>query len=187
MNAGSPVASVYRINSVLKMVCSNTATPTTQSSDRPWRTNVAGPSRNSPLPIDTPSTMIPGPTACSHPRPRGVGGTGRSAGVQGSSPDCASGERDRDVDEIAKRGLMVLDYGHVAARSGAGTRAQYGGGGARAVRARVLRLARGDPRGLRRPLPLLPDALPPVDERIWRQLAHGLSERRHQPVGPPVR
>ncbi len=35
VKTGSPVASVYRMTSVLKIVCSVTAMPTTQSSDRP--------------------------------------------------------------------------------------------------------------------------------------------------------
>jgi hypothetical protein len=35
VNSGSPVASVYRINSVLKIVCSHTAMTVIQSSDRP--------------------------------------------------------------------------------------------------------------------------------------------------------
>jgi hypothetical protein len=69
VNTGSPVASVYRINSVLKIVWSITATATTHSSDNPCRTNTAGPSRNSPLPTAMPRTITPGPTAFSQPNP----------------------------------------------------------------------------------------------------------------------
>src|ERR1044072_7886567 len=79
------------INSTLRSVCSSAATPTTQSSDRPYFTNAAGPSRNSPLPIETPSTITPGPIALNHWRPRGLGAAGSSSVRQGSRPDRASG------------------------------------------------------------------------------------------------
>src|SRR5262245_36372481 len=90
VRAGSPVASVYRISSRLKIVCSSTATVVTQSSVRPCLTNTAGPSRNSPDPIEMPSTLTPGPTAAIQPKPFGFGAGGRSAGVHGGKPDCAS-------------------------------------------------------------------------------------------------
>src|SRR5688572_10805312 len=72
------------------MVCRKIATPVTQRSESPYFTTAAGPSRNSPLPIASPRTMTPGPTTANHPSPRGVGAAGRSARVQGSSPDRAS-------------------------------------------------------------------------------------------------
>ena len=73
------------MSSVLKTVWKNTATSVTHSSDRPCLTKVAGPNRNSPLPIDTPSTMTPGPHTPIHDNPRGIGGSGRSAFSQGAS------------------------------------------------------------------------------------------------------
>ncbi len=106
VNAGSPVASVYRISSVLKIVWSRTAIPTTQSSDSPFRTNAVGPSRNSPLPMETPRIMTPGPTALSHPSPWGLGGTGRSARDHGSSPDRASGETASDVGMVTRAAIL---------------------------------------------------------------------------------
>src|SRR5215510_1011540 len=78
------------MSSVLKMVWKNTATSVTHSSVRPCFTNVAGPSRNSPLPMDTPSTMTPGPHTPIHERPRGIGGSGRSARVHGASSPCTA-------------------------------------------------------------------------------------------------
>src|SRR5262245_51937178 len=63
---------------------------TTHNSDRPCWTNAAGPSRNSPLPIETPRAMTPGPTADTHSSPRGLGGSGSSADCQASRPDRAS-------------------------------------------------------------------------------------------------
>ena len=89
--AGSPVAIVYRINSVLKLVCSSTATETTHNIVSPYRTKFAGPSRYSPLPIEAPSTMTPGPTTPIQARPLGLGGSGSSAVFQGSSPERDSG------------------------------------------------------------------------------------------------
>ncbi len=74
------------MSSVLKIVCSRIATPATHSSESPCFTNAAGPSRNSPLPIDAPSTITPGPTTPSQASPRGLGGAGSSARTQGSSP-----------------------------------------------------------------------------------------------------
>jgi hypothetical protein len=91
VNAGSPVASVYRITSVLNTVWRNTATVVTQSRVRPCRTNAAGPRRNSPLPIERPRTMTPGPTTPTHATPLGIGGAGNSAIAHGASPDLASG------------------------------------------------------------------------------------------------
>src|SRR5689334_20510624 len=88
---GSPVATVYRINSMLKIVCRNTATVVTQSSENPCRTKVAGPSRNSPLPIDKPRTMTPGPTTDIQPKPFGVGAAGSSARENGARPVADSG------------------------------------------------------------------------------------------------
>src|SRR5688572_23657286 len=79
------------MSSVLNTVCRKTDTVVTQSSDSPYRTKTAGPRRNSPLPIDAPSTITPGPTTVSQPSPLGDGGTGSSARVHGSSPDRASG------------------------------------------------------------------------------------------------
>src|SRR5687767_11830908 len=102
VKTGSPVASVYRITSMLKIVCSVTAIPTTQSNDRPWRTKAAGPSRNSPLPIAAPSTMTPGPVTLSHSRPRGVGGAGSSARVHGSKPERVSAGGDWGVYGVTK-------------------------------------------------------------------------------------
>src|SRR5262245_57322318 len=92
---GSPVATVYRISSVLKIVCRKTATDVTHSSEKPYFTNTAGPSRNSPLPIDKPSTMTPGPTTDIQPSPFGTGGAGRSAGTHGSRPERDSMEAGR--------------------------------------------------------------------------------------------
>src|SRR5688572_7101159 len=89
--AGSPVAMVYRINSALKLVCSRTATDVTHNSVSPYFTKFAGPSRYSPLPIDAPRTMTPGPTTPIHWRPFGRGGSGSSACFQGSNPDRDSG------------------------------------------------------------------------------------------------
>jgi hypothetical protein len=57
------------MTSVLKMVWKVIAIRTTQSSEKPCCTNAAGPRRNSPLPIETPSAMTPGPTARNQPRP----------------------------------------------------------------------------------------------------------------------
>src|SRR5688572_31902122 len=91
VKTGSPVAMVYRISSTFSSVCSSAATPTTQSSERPYLTKAAGPSRNSPLPRDAPSTITPGPTALNQPSPCGLGGGGSSATFQGSSPVFASG------------------------------------------------------------------------------------------------
>jgi hypothetical protein len=90
VNTGSPVATVYRISSVLNSVCKNTETTVTHSSVRPYRTNTAGPSRNSPPPMDSPSTMTPGPTAPNHPSPVGRGGIGSSACTNGASPERVS-------------------------------------------------------------------------------------------------
>lgn len=64
---------------------------TTHSNERPCFTNAAGPSKNSPLPIETPKTITPGPMALNQPRPCGLGAGGSSAILQGSSPDRASG------------------------------------------------------------------------------------------------
>ena len=89
--AGSPVAIVYRISSVLKLVWSSTATETTHNIVSPYRTKFAGPSRYSPLPIEAPSTMTPGPTTPIHARPLGRGGSGSSARDHGSRPDLDSG------------------------------------------------------------------------------------------------
>src|SRR5262245_15186636 len=77
--------------SVLKTVCRRMATVDTQRSVSPWRTKTAGPRRNSPLPIDAPRTMTPGPTTLTQPSPRGVGGAGSSARTHGSNPVRASG------------------------------------------------------------------------------------------------
>src|ERR1051326_2953157 len=88
---GSPVAIVERISSRFRSVWSNAATPTTHNNDRPYFTNAAGPSRNSPLPIDTPSTITPGPIALNHSRPFGRGGGGNSPRRHASSPERASG------------------------------------------------------------------------------------------------
>src|SRR5215510_15032666 len=72
------------------MVCRTVATAVIQSSDKPWRTKNAGPSRNSPLPMADPSTITPGPTTRSQPRPVGVGGSGSSARPHGSRPERVS-------------------------------------------------------------------------------------------------
>src|SRR5262245_33249919 len=77
---------------MLNTVWNSTDSVVTQRIDRPWRTNAAGPSRNSPLPIEAPSTMTPGPTTPTQPKPWGLGGIGSSAGSHGSSPERASGE-----------------------------------------------------------------------------------------------
>src|SRR4051812_12959481 len=77
------------MSSVLKTVWKNPATSVTQSSESPCFTKVAGPSRNSPLPMDTPSTMTPGPQTPIQLSPRGMGGSGRSARVQGASSSAA--------------------------------------------------------------------------------------------------
>src|SRR4029453_4953753 len=87
VNTGSPVATAYLLPSVFKMVWKRMATKQTQRSDSPCRTNAAGPRRNSPLPIDPPSTITPGPTAFSQPRPSSVGGAGSPACFHGSNPD----------------------------------------------------------------------------------------------------
>src|SRR6185369_6579123 len=79
------------MSSTLRSVCSNAATPTTHSSESPYFTNAAGPSRNSPLPIETPSTITPGPIALNHCRPFGLGATGSSPTRHGSRPERASG------------------------------------------------------------------------------------------------
>src|SRR5687767_759522 len=72
------------------MVCRKTATPTIHNSDNPYFTSAAGPSRNSPLPIDAPSTMTPGPTALNQPNPCGRGASGSSPRRHGSSPEMDS-------------------------------------------------------------------------------------------------
>src|SRR6185436_17104558 len=89
--AGSPVAIVYRISSALKFVWSSTATDATHSMVSPYFTKFAGPSRYSPLPIEAPSTMTPGPTTPIQAKPFGLGGSGSSAVFHGSSPDRDSG------------------------------------------------------------------------------------------------
>ena len=75
------------------MVWKRTAIPVTHSSDRPYFTTAEGPISHSPLPIDAPRTMAPGPTIPSRRRPRVSGGAGSSARFQGSSPLRASGGR----------------------------------------------------------------------------------------------
>src|SRR5262245_55559903 len=77
--------------------------PTTHRSDKPCRTNAAGPGRNPPPPIDTPSTITPGPTACSQPNPVGRGGSGNVAGDHGGNPDRVSM---RGVGSLASDGRM---------------------------------------------------------------------------------
>jgi hypothetical protein len=72
------------MSSVLNTVWKKTAASVTQRSEKPCFTNVAGPSRNSPLPIDTPSTMMPGPHTPIHESPRGIGGSGSSARTHGA-------------------------------------------------------------------------------------------------------
>src|ERR1051325_5222438 len=99
---GSPVAIVERISSRLSSVWSNAATPTTHSNESPYFTNAAGPSRNSPLPIETPNTITPGPMALNQPSPFGCGAGGNSPRRQGSSPDRASG-----ATSVTVRVLMV--------------------------------------------------------------------------------
>src|SRR5262245_28823564 len=79
------------MSSVLKIVCRNTEIVVTHKSVRPYLTKTAGPSRNSPDPIETPRTITPGPTAASQPNPLGRGASGRSAGTQAGSPDRVSG------------------------------------------------------------------------------------------------
>src|SRR6185369_14196095 len=79
------------MSSRLRSVWSNAAPPTTHSNERPYFTNAAGPSRNSPLPIETPNTITPGPMALNQPRPRGRGAGGNSPSRQGSRPERASG------------------------------------------------------------------------------------------------
>ena len=64
--------------------------PTIQSNERPYFTNAAGPSKNSPLPIETPSAITPGPIALNHPTPCGLGAGGSSPIRHGSSPERAS-------------------------------------------------------------------------------------------------
>src|SRR5262245_34214658 len=72
------------------------ATMTTHSSEKPCCTKTAGPSRNSPLPIEAPRTITPGPTVRSHCKPRGRGGSGSSARRHESRPE-------RDSTEINSR------------------------------------------------------------------------------------
>src|SRR5215510_4109662 len=74
----------------MNSVCSNTAASVTQRRDNPCRRNVAGPKRNSPLPIEPPRTMTPGPTTPNQSKPLGLGGAGKSARVHPSSPERAS-------------------------------------------------------------------------------------------------
>jgi hypothetical protein len=61
-----------------------------ESSERPYFTKAAGPSKNSPLPIETPSAITPGPMALNHPKPFGLGAGGNSPSRHGSSPERAS-------------------------------------------------------------------------------------------------
>src|SRR6185369_16583225 len=79
------------MSSRLRSVWSNAAPPTTHNNERPYFTNAAGPSRNSPLPIETPSTITPGPIALNQPRPCGRGAGGSSPSRHGSRPERASG------------------------------------------------------------------------------------------------
>src|SRR5690606_15060497 len=62
--------------------------------------------RNSPLPMETPRMMTPGPTTGSQPSPFGIGGTGRSASFHGSRP-----ERDSGDTIVCSGGIWVVDMG----------------------------------------------------------------------------
>src|SRR5262245_66549680 len=92
---GSPVYSVYRIISVLRIVWSTAATEVTHSSDKPYLTNAAGPTSHSPLPIDDPRRIAPGPITPRIRSPRAVGGGGSSPLDQGGRP-----ERDSRVVDV---------------------------------------------------------------------------------------
>jgi hypothetical protein len=104
------VAGSKRISSTLSSVWSKAATPTTHSSDRPYLTKAAGPSRNSPLPIETPSAITPGPTALNQLSPVGLGAFGSSAILHASSPVRASGA----AASFAVGVLIVLSLQHNA-------------------------------------------------------------------------
>ena len=86
---------MYRIASVLRIVCRVTATVVTQRSDNPYLTKAVGPISHSPLPIDAPSTITPGPTTPRRRSPFVDGGAGSSARPQGSRPVRASGAASR--------------------------------------------------------------------------------------------
>ena len=76
VNIGSPVLTVYRITSVLKIVCSTTATVTIPSRPVPYRITAAGPVSHSPLPIDVPSRIAAGPIIRTKLPKLGGGGVG---------------------------------------------------------------------------------------------------------------
>ena len=63
--AGSPVASVYRITSKLNIVWRNTATVVIHQESEPVVDESGRPGKNSPLPMDMPSTITP--RAYDHP------------------------------------------------------------------------------------------------------------------------
>src|SRR5262245_23216925 len=68
--------------------------------------------------------MTPGPTTPTHASPRGVGGSGSSACVQGGSPERASGASSVDTSAL---GATVGDASVVGA-SGVGTDGAAGNG-----------------------------------------------------------
>ncbi len=72
------------------MVCRKTATEVTHSSDSPYFTNAAGPISHSPLPIESPRMIAPGPITPITPSPRVAAGRGRFASPHASSPDRSS-------------------------------------------------------------------------------------------------
>ena len=56
----------------------------------PYFTNAAGPNNHSPLPIEVPRIIAPGPMTPRNPIPLVMGGAGSSATDHGARPDCAS-------------------------------------------------------------------------------------------------
>src|SRR5262245_19512396 len=66
-------------------VWSTAATVVTQSSDRPYFTNAAGPTSHSPEPMEEPRRMAPGPITPRTPSPGATGGRGSSPFDQGGS------------------------------------------------------------------------------------------------------
>lgn len=76
---GSPVYSVYRIASMLKIACRTIATVAIRKIAEEYLTAAAGPTSHSPPPIDVAAMIAPGPMTCRMLRKPKGGGAGRSA------------------------------------------------------------------------------------------------------------
>src|SRR4029453_10182789 len=87
------------------MVWKRTASTVTQSNDGPYFTTADGPISHSPLPMDAPSTMAPGPTTPRMRRPRVSGGAGSSPRFHGWSPVRASGASGVTREIVLRPGL----------------------------------------------------------------------------------